>query len=380
MSLLNDDEDDPYDDEDTVLRSHTDDLLFDPKDSSSRGRAKKNERKVRGEEKRGSKPVNWNKYKDSVVQEIAPKKSKGQGQSKSSSVSKTPPDSPKMPRPVEMRLGKGVATGPSPNIKNQRKRYSQLGSESSSEEEGNGLLVPNHPILRSEGVVGTSNPLDEPGTNPFLRGEEERVEQTMPFLDTSGGPLLPTGAAKECEPQQAWVPSAFSTLNLTATHIPSFFPELSFTSSGVQPHPPLLTTSATNPSLLDEETGLFPSLSATNDLVETNPFLPATTHMLTSSTSSLPSSYLATGNFIAPPPPLTNPTSLSSQQPDLKGTPLIPSSAPPPDDWSISEELRSKCLQQFNELRPVNGLLNGDKARDFFVKSKLPNQELSAIW
>ena len=59
---------------------------------------------------------------------------------------------------------------------------------------------------------------------------------------------------------------------------------------------------------------------------------------------------------------------------------------PPPQeyvkdpDWNISEDLRRKCVQQFNNLKPTEGLLQGDKAREFFVQSKLPNQELSAIW
>ncbi len=67
--------------------------------------------------------------------------------------------------------------------------------------------------------------------------------------------------------------------------------------------------------------------------------------------------------------------------------PLQPSSvaaAPPPSsqdaDWTISEELKTKCSHQFAELRPEDGRLSGDKARTFFVQSRLPNQELSQIW
>ena len=49
-------------------------------------------------------------------------------------------------------------------------------------------------------------------------------------------------------------------------------------------------------------------------------------------------------------------------------------------DWTISSDLRQKCIQQFNDLNPMEGRLQGDKAREFFVQSKLPNQELSVIW
>lgn len=49
-------------------------------------------------------------------------------------------------------------------------------------------------------------------------------------------------------------------------------------------------------------------------------------------------------------------------------------------DWSVSDELHQKCIQQFDELRPENGYLSGEKARDFFIQSKLPVDELSKIW
>ncbi len=49
-------------------------------------------------------------------------------------------------------------------------------------------------------------------------------------------------------------------------------------------------------------------------------------------------------------------------------------------DWTISEELRLKCTRQFAELCPEDGRLLGDKARAFFIQSRLPNLELSQIW
>ena len=81
-------------------------------------------------------------------------------------------------------------------------------------------------------------------------------------------------------------------------------------------------------------------------------------------------------------PPLGYPSEFfHSPMPPLQ--PVSVASGPPPpteDDWAISDELRQKCKCQFAELQPENGLLLGDKAREFFIQSKLPNSELSQIW
>ncbi|KAH8108467.1 hypothetical protein DFH11DRAFT_1095039 [Phellopilus nigrolimitatus] len=65
----------------------------------------------------------------------------------------------------------------------------------------------------------------------------------------------------------------------------------------------------------------------------------------------------------------------------------IPSSPPPtsfPPRGSqyppLTAEDKSKFLRLFLGCGPVNGLLSGDKARDVFVKSKLPFEKLSQIW
>ena len=52
----------------------------------------------------------------------------------------------------------------------------------------------------------------------------------------------------------------------------------------------------------------------------------------------------------------------------------------PDAEWRVSEELRLKCRKQFVELQPTHGKLQGDQARSFFIQSRLPNTDLSAIW
>ncbi|RIA99484.1 hypothetical protein C1645_869878 [Glomus cerebriforme] len=46
----------------------------------------------------------------------------------------------------------------------------------------------------------------------------------------------------------------------------------------------------------------------------------------------------------------------------------------------ITNEDREKYKGMFNKLNPINGILEGEKARDFFVRSKLPIEKLSQIW
>ncbi|KAG8715334.1 hypothetical protein FRC11_004637, partial [Ceratobasidium sp. 423] len=60
-----------------------------------------------------------------------------------------------------------------------------------------------------------------------------------------------------------------------------------------------------------------------------------------------------------------------SPPPSLPARPVMPPLTP--DD-------RQKFLRMFFQSGPANGLLSGDKARDLFVKSKLPTEKLSQIW
>ncbi|KAH9925263.1 uncharacterized protein B0H18DRAFT_1009330 [Fomitopsis serialis] len=54
--------------------------------------------------------------------------------------------------------------------------------------------------------------------------------------------------------------------------------------------------------------------------------------------------------------------------------------SPPPGLPPLTPQDKTKFMKLFLSCGPVNGILNGDKARDVFVKSKLPVDKLSQIW
>ncbi len=393
MSLLDSDNDDSYADEDQpVWRSHTDDPLFS--DTPHKGKTKKAERKVKGEERKNvPKPVHWSKQKENVVQEKTPKKPKGQSATKSS-IPWTPPGSPKSLRAseskgrggaVEGKGGRGAgATGgtaqlqPSPNVKSHRKRYSQLGAESSSEGEGEGegFLLSNKPVLSTEDTVVSDhavNPLDRP-SNPFLiepllpgtsavaqpppssslfPSQQPVLGAQGPVLGAQGPGLGMASSTLTAQQQQLWDPIPSSYI------LPPTAPAFDVPTAQAPP----LVGGASNP-LLGMDSG------PAQDYVQTNPFL----------TGTADSAFQPTFSF---PPPPTNALSTFSMHPDSQEATPPSAMAPPPGgvaDWSISEDLRQKCLQQFQELEPVSGRMKGDKAKEFFIRSKLPSQELSAIW
>ena len=394
MSLLDSDDDDPFTDQ--LLKSHTGEPLFG---DISKGRTKKADKKTRAEERRTA--SHWTKQKDNVVtvQEKMPKKVKVQSGAKGS-VSKSPPDSPKNSRVVETKTSRGTESRgsksaavilppptqlqqPSPNVKSQRKRYSQLGGGSSSDEEGAGFLLSNKPALSQETNIPKSeavtvNPLDQP-SNPFL------VNQPLLPFGPPPGPVqtFPPGGSglqlSELQQQQAWFPSNsnFTDFGAPVTHTPS------------SPTLLLMGEQGVGKSGGMEERRL--SSPTPQDFSVTNPFLTDTSR-LTPAVSDVPPVNTAplavhTGPvFNAPPPPTTQPPPVQPHPPQFQGPPSPPT-APGgvaegvvTEDWGISEELSCKCVQQFRDLEPVNGVLAGDKAREFFVQSKLPNQELSAIW
>lgn len=374
MSLLLNSDDDPYSDEnEPVLSSHTEEALFG--ETAYRSKAKKAERKARAEERKATtKPGNWMKQKDNVVtvQDKTPKKVKGQSVAKTM---KTPPDSPKSVRPSEVKGNKGGAVGvaqgqlqqPSPNVKSQRKRYSQLDS-GSSDEGGEGFLLSNAPALRDD--TDSSKRLLGQSSNPFLVDQPSLFSEATPPSVFSkpafvAGGLGVTGLNLADQP---WLPKTTPTF----PDISSPFPDISPSRPGHAPSPP--------PALqMGGQVRLSPPNAAVQDFTDTNPFLPPTGGV---------APFQLAPAFNAPPPPTTEP--LPTQPSSL--LPQAPSSPPATtvpvlglgggagEDWSISEDLRCKCVQQFRDLEPVKGLLQGDKAREFFVQSKLPNQELSAIW
>ncbi len=357
MSLL-DSDDDPYGEEEPVLRTHTGEPLFG--DTAPRSKAKKADRRARAEDRKAT--AKRAKHKENIVQEKTPKKSKGQVSAKSSA-SRTPPDSPKSSRPLEGKGGKGgmvvgVATGgglqPSPNIKGQRKRYSQLeagasSSEEEEEEEGEerrgilpaggggevqGFLFSNAPALRDDVVASNhgSITLDQP-SNPFLDLHSSGVNYSL------APPMLPSSLFSDVPEQLAWLPAVQPSTDHTMFQ-PGHAPQPSHA-------PSLAAVGAANPLLLMAGAGDL--LSSPPHFSDTNPFLLAI---------------------------VTTPLSDG----DPPSSPSSPPSGGVEPDWNISEELHCKCVQQFNSLQPVKGLLAGDKAKEFFIQSKLPNQELSAIW
>lgn len=51
-----------------------------------------------------------------------------------------------------------------------------------------------------------------------------------------------------------------------------------------------------------------------------------------------------------------------------------------PEFWKITFEERTKHDASFMQLNPINGFITGDKAREFFIKSNLPNIVLGKVW
>ncbi|XP_064404583.1 ralBP1-associated Eps domain-containing protein 1-like isoform X2 [Halichondria panicea] len=251
----------------------------------------KRDKKNRLEDKRSSiRALPWTKSKDSTL-EKTPKKSK---HNRNKSGSRTPPapvpDSPKLLRGEVVR-----GNQPSPNIKNNRKTYSQLG-DWSDEESVPGYTFSNEPALASSPSKTTSlstEPLASPWTTS-LSSTEPLASPWTTSLPTE--PLASPGRQ-------------------TTVQFPVLF------SGETQAH----TSRASVPLL-----PMFPLQSPTQSL---------------------------------------GPLEVR-----------VPASPPLEADWKVSDELRDKCTSQFQELSTSDGLLQGDKAREFFVLSKLPNQELSTIW
>ncbi|KXN90474.1 EH domain-containing and endocytosis protein 1 [Leucoagaricus sp. SymC.cos] len=76
-----------------------------------------------------------------------------------------------------------------------------------------------------------------------------------------------------------------------------------------------------------------------------------------------------------PPPTLEGYTSIAQHNTGAS----IPKS-PPPSFPPLSPQDKIKFQNIFNRSGPSNGLLNGEKARNIFLKSKLSNDQLLQIW
>jgi len=74
-------------------------------------------------------------------------------------------------------------------------------------------------------------------------------------------------------------------------------------------------------------------------------------------------------------PAKTGDTSQAPVAAQLTGSGSASGAEPP-----LTNEDRTKYGGMFVACGPVNGLLDGDKAREVFLKSKLPVEKLSEIW
>ena len=353
MALLEDDELD-IDDTHGVQRSDTNQPLFEGDPEPFKSKDTKKDKKLRGDEKRGTgRSLPWGKSKELSIDKT-PKKSK---HNRNKSGSRTPPESPKTDE--VKKLGKsGVPPNqPSPNVKSNRKSYSQLSDTSDDDDhkqvnQEEGLTVFNQPALDQE---GPSPPPPANATNPWASSMED---------ESSSPPKLP-------EP-----PLANPWLDTSLTDPWQASPNRRHTTQF--------------PVLFSDTQPVSPDRGKGNVSVTSNqPFGDIALSPDRPTRGSLP----GTQPLIGFPSPILEPRPLTSYQPVTALPPPPQPFAPPPSqlssgttqslpdpDWSISDELQDKCVSQFKELSSSSGFLQGDKAREFFVQSKLPNQELSTIW
>lgn len=59
---------------------------------------------------------------------------------------------------------------------------------------------------------------------------------------------------------------------------------------------------------------------------------------------------------------------------------MIQTAMPGVDVWRISPEVKAKYDEQFFQLKPINGYVTGDQAKNLFLQSGLPPQILAQIW
>lgn len=350
MSLL-DDEDEPF--VEPVLRSSTREPLYDGRSESPSGddnlqhlRAKEKKDKKKLDERRSSaKALPWSKSSA----EKTPKKGKHH-RTKSGS---PPPVSPKGRGQDLKRQGKGTLSQvhPSPNVKSQRKQYVQLGVEAGSSSEGEvdleedgGFLLSNQPALSEhQDLLGSANQ-----AKPSAVPASPIATSEISFFDQE------TSEAQA----DAWWPQPSQSKS------PNMAFDLGASVGGVSVGP------------RDISEAFLPHSGRTTIQATVNPH--AITNPLLSELSAFSSPQTSVLGQTSVPPLLPAVCSVTAPSQPLPVPPSQEYVREP--DWNISEDLRRKCVQQFNNLKPTEGLLQGDKAREFFVQSKLPNQELSTIW
>lgn len=259
--------------------------------------------------------------------------------------SKTPPDSPKTKVPdVPSGQPRKPSKGGGANVKatSSRKQYStlmenEMSSGAEDEDDDNFLLSKGHVAREkrssSHPTPKTISQEDTPSSknviNPSFMFDSPILSNSLTSDITSGFPVRFT------PPNDARFPeSELSTDNKTELQIG----HMTDSDDRVILPPPEVVSHVIIPS---------PSGGFSTDNISTLPVLP--------------------------PPPTSHIAPLPPPQPTV---PEITDES----DWSVSEELYQKCTQQFYDLYPENGLLSGEKARDFFIQSRLPVDELSKIW
>lgn len=50
------------------------------------------------------------------------------------------------------------------------------------------------------------------------------------------------------------------------------------------------------------------------------------------------------------------------------------------DPWMIQPRERAKYQEQFDSLRPINGIITGEQAKGLLLRSQLPPVVLGQIW
>lgn len=50
------------------------------------------------------------------------------------------------------------------------------------------------------------------------------------------------------------------------------------------------------------------------------------------------------------------------------------------DPWVIQSRERMRYQEQFDSLKPINGIVTGEQAKGFFLRSQLPPPILGQIW
>ena len=281
--------------------------------------------------KGGTLTLPWRKDKDKD-KDKEEKQAKRTKQAKSKS---PPPNSPKSSRAADKKALKPPSAPqplPSPNTKASRKPYAQLSAEEDEFEE----LVMNIHSANEERHLEGGLDLGKEMHHPYHHTVEGHLEQEPPKKAGTAVnlPSLPIG------------PLAAGTRANTVEVASGLV-------SPVLPPPPPVAASL--PVTINS---LATSLAVGVDIP-----------------SQVNSPLVNSGDLLATAPLAATPSAGAGV-----GAGVGSGNPAPDSEWLVSDELREKCHKQFASLNPEAGLLSGEKARDFFIQSKLPTPELAQIW